>query len=251
MLNRIVEYLDYLLRNDEWSAIDASVNGLQVGSGVDVDKVVFAVDAAEQTIERAAGMEADLMVVHHGIIWGGLDRITGKVRNHLELLLENDLALYASHLPLDAHEDVGNNVLLLEELDGEPESGFGNFGGKEVGYVGELDEPREFDDIVYELNSKLNYDSTTLRFGDDTVEKVAVMTGSGADTLPEAARAGADLFISGEPKHKAHHEARELGINAVFAGHYQTETFGVRALRKVVESKFDVETEFIHEPTEV
>ncbi|MDY7082341.1 MAG: Nif3-like dinuclear metal center hexameric protein, partial [Halobacteria archaeon] len=151
MLYRISEYLDDMLRNDEWEGIDGSTNGIQVENSGDVSKVAFAVDASIQTIETANEENADMLVTHHGIIWGGIDRVTGQEYARIRRLVESDMALYASHLPLDAHERIGNNVLLLKQIDATPQETFGAVGGQDVGYVGRLPSPMEFDELVYEI----------------------------------------------------------------------------------------------------
>lgn len=251
MLDRISDYLDDLLGNDEWSDVDGSVNGVQVQNSGDVEKVAFAVDATVLTIDKAAEVGADLLVTHHGVVWDGIERVTDQHYLRLKRLLENDVALYTSHLPLDAHGDIGNNVLLLQELDASPEETFGSVGGMDIGYVGVLPSRMDFDDFVTGVEDLVDYDSTVLGFGGDKVKRVAALTGSGGDYVGEAAAAGADVFLSGEPKHRSHHDAREHGINAVFAGHYHTETFGVRELRQLVDTEFGVETVYIKAPTKV
>lgn len=251
MLNRIADYLDDLLRNEEWSDIDQSVNGIQVMNSGDVSKAAFAVDASNLTIEKAAEVDTDLLVTHHGVIWGEIEQVTGQHYGRLKRLLKNDLALYTSHLPLDAHEDIGNNVLLMKELDISPEETFGDVGGQDIGYIGRLPETVNVDELIYEVENLVDNDSTVLRFGPEEIQDVAVLTGSGGRYIPDAAAAGADVLVSGEPKHRSHHDAREYGINAVFAGHYHTETFGVRALRREIENEFDIDTVFIKAPTKV
>lgn len=248
----IADYLDNLLRNDEWESIDASTNGVQVNGTGEVEKIAFAVDAANQTIDAAGDWGADLLVTHHGIIWGGIDSVTGQVYSRVRHLMSHDMGLYTSHLPLDAHEEVGNNVLLLRELGCEPQDTFGEYGDEELGYVGVLPQAMELDEFVYRVEETVDFDSDILRFGPDMVRRVAVLTGAGGDMVDEASAAGADVYVSGEPKHRAYHDAREHGVNAVFAGHYHTETFGVRKLQDKIKEEFDnVETTFVDLPTSV
>jgi len=161
------------------------------------------------------------------------------------------MALYASHLPLDADSEVGNNVLLLDALGAEVVESFADFGADDVGYVGRFGSPVEFDDFVYELSETLDNKPDVLDFGPDEVRDVAVLTGAGGGRVAEAAETGADVYVTGEPKHRAHHDAREHDLNVVFGGHYHTETFGVRALRRKVDSSFDVDAIYIDAPTEV
>ena len=251
MLDEVVTFLDGILNNDEWASVDAATNGLQVENSGDVSSVAFAVDAATETVDEAAERGADMLVVHHGFFWGGKDALVGQDYDRFRRLVENDIALYASHLPLDAHEEVGNNALLLDALDAAPVDSFADFGPGDVGYVGELTSPVEFDDFVYEIAETVDNKPDVLDFGPDEVERVAVLTGAGGGHVDEAAATGADVYITGEPKHRAHHDAREHALNVVFAGHYHTETFGVRALRDKVEINLDVETFYIDAPTRV
>lgn len=250
-LTEIGEGLEDLLANDDWAGIDASVNGIQVENSGEIEKAAFAVDASVETIDEAASRDADLLVVHHGIVWGSIERLTGQGYDRFRRLVENDIALYVSHLPLDAHGEIGNNAVLIRELGGSPDEGFGEIGGRDVGYVGELDEGVGFEEFVERVESVTGFDPDVLGFGDDKVERVAVLTGAGGGHIDEAADVDADVFVSGEPKHRAYHDAKEHGVNAVFAGHYHTETFGVRELQRVVEEEFGVATTFIDAPTSV
>ncbi len=243
-------YLDSLLDHEDWQPLDAAYDGLQVENSGELERVAFAVDAAGETIDEAVEMDADALVVHHGVVWGGLDRVAGTTYRRVRKLIQEDVALYASHLPLDAHSEVGNNALLLDDIDAEAADTFGDVGGRDVGRVGVLDEAVSFEDLVGRLESAVDRKATTLEFGSEEVERVAAVTGSGADFMEEAAD-HADVFVSGEPKHKAHHLARDLGLNAVFAGHYHTETYGVEALKERVEDEFTVDCVWIDAPTEL
>lgn len=251
MLGETVRFLDDLLDNDEWASIDAATNGLQVENSGGVDKVAFAVDASAQTVEEATERSADMLVAHHGFFWGGKDALVGQDYDRFRRLVEHDMALYASHLPLDAHSEVGNNVLLLDALDAMPVRSFGDIGGQDVGYVGELSSPVGIDGFVHDVREAVDNDPETLLFGSDEVEEVAVLTGAGGGHVAEAASTGADAYVTGEPKHRAHHDAREHEINVLFAGHYHTETFGVRELRARVDRNIDVDAFYIDLPTEV
>lgn len=252
MLDDVVRHLDGILENEEWEGIDGSTNGLQVENSGEIENVGFAVDASAQTVRLAAENGLDMLVTHHGFFWGGKHHLVGQDYHRIRLLIENDIALYSSHLPLDAHERVGNNVRLLRELDATTTETFGEIGGKEVGYVGRVTPPVEFEEFIREVGDAVGREPDTVGFGNDRVRDVAVLTGAGGGHVPDAAEAGADVYITGEPKHRAHHDAREYGINVVFGGHYHTETFGVRALKEDIEqSPLDVGTYFIDVPTEV
>ena len=235
-----------------YADLDASPNGLQVGAAdQSVDTVAFAVDAAVETIEQAAAGGADLLVAHHGLVWGSIERLTGREYRRIAPLVDNDLGLYVSHLPLDGHQELGNAAGLADLLglgDREP---FGTVGPEYIGQRGRLDEPMAVDDLAATLDDELDTGGESARlldFGPETVEDVAIVTGSGADWLGEVADAGADLFITGEGKQQAFHEAREAGLDVLLAGHYATETFGVRALQDLAED-WGLDTAFVDCPT--
>ncbi len=251
MLRRITESLDELLQNDEWSGIDAAENGLQLENNGEVNTVVFTVDSGLECIEKAKRNDADLMVVHHGLVWGGIERITGSIYKRISKLVKNNIALYSSHLPLDAHPVHGNNVGLLEALDAEKESRWGEINGREVGWTGRLEIEKPMEVIINRLEDTLEADVTVLDFGDNEIQEIAVLTGAGGGLVEEAYQTGADLYITGEPKHRAHHTAKEYGLNVVFGGHYHTERYGVLSLKEWMESEYDVETFYMDIPTKV
>jgi dinuclear metal center YbgI/SA1388 family protein len=244
--------LDDLLDTGAYADLDASANGLQVGpADGTVAAVAVAVDAAVETIERAADAGADLLVTHHGISWGGIDRVTGTHYQRIAALVENDLALYVSHLPLDGHQDLGNAAGVADVLDLGNRSPFGDLGGEHVGQRGTATEPYTVDELRETLEGELDtggQDVQVLDFGPEAVREVAIVTGSGVDWLDEAVERGADALVTGEGKQQVYHEAREAGIHVVLAGHYATETFGVRALADRI-AEWGPETTFIDCPT--
>ncbi len=244
--------LDERLDTAAYADVDASANGLQVGlAASDVDHVAFAVDAAAATIERAAGAGADLLVTHHGLSWGGIDRVTGTHYRRIAPLVEADLALYVSHLPLDGHQKLGNAAGVGDVLDLDSRAPFGRLGGEHIGQRGEATTPYTVAELRETLASTLDTGAgavRTLDFGPSTVRDVAVVTGSGADWLDEALDVGADAFVTGEGKQKLYHEARDAGMNVVLAGHYATETFGVQSLQDLV-AEWGLETTYIDHPT--
>ena len=254
-----VRRLDDRLDTAAYGDVDASANGLQVGSDDgEVERVAFAVDAADATIEAAAGAGADVLVVHHGISWGGIDRVTGRTYDRVAALAEHDIALYVSHLPLDGHPDLGNAAGVAAELglgDREP---FGEIGPVTIGTIGETDAPRSaaairetLDGFEGQPGGEGESDGSPTRvidFGPDEIRRVAVVTGSGTDWLDEAVEAGADALVTGEGKGKAYHEAREAGITLFLGGHYATETFGVRSLQALTE-EWGLETTYVSHPT--
>jgi dinuclear metal center YbgI/SA1388 family protein len=248
----IATRLDDRLDTDAYADLDASANGLQVGPGDRaVEHVAVAVDAAEATIEAAAEAGADLLVTHHGLSWGGIERVTGSAYDRIAALLEADLALYVSHLPLDGHQDLGNAAGLADLLDLGNRAPFGSLGAEYVGQRGQATDPYTAADLQRHLAEALDTGDGPVRvfdFGPEPIRDVAIVTGSGADWLAEAVASDADALVTGEGKGKVYHEAREAGITVVLAGHYATETFGVRALAAVM-AEWDLETTVVDHPT--
>jgi dinuclear metal center YbgI/SA1388 family protein len=246
--------LDEELRTDEYADIDASVNGLQVGSAdVEVEHVAFAVDASQATAEAALDAAADLLVTHHGYAWGGFDRLTGRVFDRIAPHVRDDLPLYVSHLPLDGHQDLGNAARLADLLDLSNRAPFGEMGPEYVGQRGTAADPFTVDELAELLTTELEHAADgdgvrTLAFGPEEIEDVAIVTGSGVDWLGEAIAKDADALVTGEGKQKVYHEARESGINVFLAGHYATETFGVQALADLV-ADWGLDSTYIEHPT--
>jgi len=244
--------LDEALDTAAYADLDASANGLQVGPETQpVDHVTFAVDAAVETIDRAADHGADVLVTHHGISWGGIDRVTGSHYRRVAALVDDDIALYACHLPLDGHQELGNAAGVADVLDLGNRSPFGRVGGEYIGQRGEATEPYTVDGLRERLARSLDTgdgEVQMLDFGPSPIRDVAIVTGSGTDWLDEAVEKGVDALVTGEGKQKVYHEAREAGIHVVLAGHYATETFGVRNLQDLV-AEWGVETSYVGHPT--
>ncbi|USZ67477.1 Nif3-like dinuclear metal center hexameric protein [Halorussus salilacus] len=243
---------DDRLRTSDFADVDASANGLQVGPDhSEVETAAFAVDAAEQTAEVAADRDADVLVVHHGVSWGGIERVTGREYGRIAPLVENDVALYVSHLPLDAHPELGNAAGIADLLGLEDREPFAELGPEHVGQRGRAPDPVATDRLRATLESELDHFGQGVRvldFGPEEIEDVAVVTGSGVDWLDEAAETGVDALITGEGKGKAYHVAREEGLTVFLAGHYATETFGVQSLQALAD-EWGLETTFIDAPT--
>lgn len=245
----LVDALDDYLEID--SVEDASLNGLQVEGADEVERVALAVDAAAVTIEAAIGEAAQMLLVHHGLFWGDPVPVTGPMARKVGACLEEGLSIYAAHLPLDRHPEVGNNVLLARALGGEPEADFGEIGGVPIGVVARLTEPCDPGGLAGRLAATGCPEPLLWSFSEGDLETVAVVTGAGCSLLGEAAAAGADALVTGEPRHSAYHQARELGITCLFGGHYATETHGVRAVGKWLEREHGLETGWIDHPTGV
>lgn len=244
--------LDEELRTDAYADLDASPNGLQVGpADRDVEHVAFAVDAAKATADAALEADADLLVTHHGYVFGSVERVTGRLYERLRPHYDNELPLYVSHLPLDGHQELGNAAGLADLLDLTNRAPFGEMGPEYIGQRGTAVEPFERDELVSLLDAELDTGEQgvqLLDFGPEEIEEIAIVTGSGVDWLDEAVAKDADLLLTGEGKQQVYHEAREAGINVALAGHYATETFGVEALADLV-GEWGLETTMVDHPT--
>jgi dinuclear metal center YbgI/SA1388 family protein len=244
--------LDEELRTDAYADLDASPNGLQVGSAEgEIDHVAFAVDAAAATAEAAVEAGADILVTHHGYVFGSVERVTGRLYDRLEPHYEHDLPLYVSHLPLDGHQELGNAAGVADLLDLVDREPFGKMGPEYVGQRGSAADPFVVDELQDLLSAELDHGGQSVQvldFGPERIEDVAIVTGSGVDWLDEAATVGADALITGEGKQHVYHEAREAGITVMLGGHYATETFGVRSLAALADS-WGLKTTFIDHPT--
>lgn len=247
----LCERLDTELETAAYADVDASANGLQVESSrEEIAHVAVAVDAAVETIERAALADADLLVTHHGISWGGIDRVTDVAYKRLDALFSHDLPLYVSHLPLDGHQKLGNAAQIAEILELEDRKPFGEHGGVPVGQQGRLPDAVAVETLAERLAPHLDIGGQpiqTLAFGSEPVTDVAIVTGSGVDFLGDASDA-ADVLLTGEGKQHAYHEAKERELNLLLGGHYATETFGVKAVASLLE-QWGLETTFIDCPT--
>ena len=246
-IERVLSFLSPLLDIPAYPDYPHALNGLQVqGPGL-VTRVGAAVDASEETILEARVKGVDFLLVHHGLFWDGLGPLTGPRFRKVAALMEGGMALYSAHLPLDAHAEVGNNAILARKLDLEPLEPFGTFQEVKVGWwastTGHRDGLRDRVAAVVEGPVRL------IPGGPQEVRRVGILTGGGASALGEAAALGLDSLITGEGAHHHYHEAMELGLNLFLAGHYATETFGVRAVARRLEEEFGLPWDFLHFPT--
>jgi len=247
-LAEIRSYLDDYLEVDRIPDYPGAVNGLQVEGRGEVRGVAAAVDACRFTIEEAARREVDLLLVHHGLFWGAPQPWTGARYRRLEALVQSGLAVYSSHLPLDVHPEVGNNPLLAQELGMRVTGEFAQYRGVAIGRTGRFDGTRE--ELVCRVSRRLGCEPAVYPFGPERVEHLAILTGSGGSSVAEAAARGADTFVTGEGTHPSFFDAEENGINLILAGHYATETVGVRALAAHVAERFSLPApQFIDHPT--
>jgi dinuclear metal center YbgI/SA1388 family protein len=244
---------DALLRCRETPDYAPALNGLQVGNRAPIQRVAAAVDCSLRTIHGAIDAGANLLVVHHGLFWGGLQPLTGAHLERVRLLLTHDVALYAAHLPLDAHETMGNSLLLAQTLGLTPQEGFARYQTIFCGVQGTAD--LETASLVAACDrfaaahggravaSAITAGRRTRRWG--------IVTGAGinADTMREAQDLGLDTVITGEGPHWSAVDAEEKGLVIIYAGHYATETLGVQALAAWMAERCGVPWSFVAAPT--
>ncbi len=252
-LSAIVAALDFELRTSDIPDYPGAANGLQVANDGRVTRVAVAVDASMSAVAEAAILQADLLVVHHGLFWGGAQPIVGTSYQKYRTLLNNNIAVYSSHLPLDAHATLGNNVRLAQALNLAPSSGFGRFKSIDIAVAGESDESSG--DLVARVRAFASrYGGlvrTSIPVDHRRTRRWAIVTGGGAssDTLRECRDRGIDTLIVGEGPHHTTVAAIEEELLVIYAGHYATETLGVQALGAWIEERFGVPWSFLHLPT--
>lgn len=247
-LNEITNHLNEYLAVDKFS--DDSWNGLQI-EGVDkVKKIVTGVTAGTELFELANKENADLIIVHHGHFWTKANpSITNWSKERLDILLNNQISLYAVHLPLDAHKKVGNNAQLLKLIGAGITDEFYKHGTTAISWLGKFKTPKPLNKISSILDDKLNITNHTLPFGPKNISTVAVCSGGGGyEAFFEAQALKVDLYITGDTA-EVYNNAKDSKINVIFAGHHATETLGVQALGKKLEQKFKVPVKFLDIPT--
>ena len=249
-LHELDAYLGELFRLDEFERTDVSWNGVQIEcSDKEIRRVAVAVDAAAETVARAADWNADLLFVHHGLFWGRAQRITGIHYRRLQSFLANDIGLYAVHLPLDAHETLGNNAVMAEKLGLANRRPFGDYKGTTIGWAGELPEPMTTAEVARALFGTTDDLLGLLPFGPEKNRSVGIVSGGAPREVAQAIDEGLDLFLTGDASHEIYHHCLEAGINSMFGGHYRTETWGVQAVARRVRDELELETTFIDVPT--
>jgi dinuclear metal center YbgI/SA1388 family protein len=243
-------YLRSILPLDEFTRIDSSRNGLQVDRrNQTVRRVAFAVDAAYDVFEAAAAWSADVLFVHHGLFWGREEVLTGPHYRRVAYMLEHDLALYAVHLPLDAHLSLGNNAGMAAELGLHEVEPFGLVKGTPIGVAGRFAEAVTVDHVVDTLFGDRYTPLAVLPFGPREIRSVGLISGGAPLEVDQAIDQGLDLYISGDANHIAYHRCREAGINAIFGGHYATEVWGVQRVAAKLAADTGLETTFLDIPT--
>lgn len=251
-------YFRNLLSIDDFNDKDPSQNGLQVTcSNKQIKKIAFAVDACVETFNKAIHVGADLVFVHHGLFWRHSTLITGTHYERIKLLLENDIALYAVHLPLDAHKKYGNNIGIAQKLELQNIQPFGWYHGIQIGVKGSFTSNIVHntgngicvEEILTRLFQNDEKPNAVLPFGKKQLNTVGIISGMAGDDLFQAISENLDCYITGEINHSLYHEALENKITVIAGGHYQTETFGVNLVSKQVKKDLNIETIFLSTPT--
>lgn len=244
--DELVAYLDGYLRIAEIK--DYGPQGLQIEGRSEVDKIVCTVDAQLPCLAAALAADADLLLVHHGIFWGGPRRIAGSYGRLVRGYLASDLNLYAAHLALDAHPEVGNNAELARRLGLEVQNWFAPVNGVNLGVIG-VTHDTKLDYLVDRFRQNVGPVKLVQAHGPRIVHKVGIISGAGIRELESAALLGCDTFLTGETSHADFYGAENLGVNVIYGGHYTTETVGVQALGEHLNERFGLQVEFIDLPT--
>jgi len=246
-LSDIVSYTDCFLRIRDVGDWDNALNGLQIENSGRVTRIGAAVDISTRVLTEAQKHDINLLIVHHGLFWPGLQPIKGALRRQLRIVFENDLALYSAHLPLDIHPKVGNNAQLVAGLSLKSAQPFLEEKGQPVGLKLRASLPRN--ELVRKVQKALSGPVKVFGFGPKRTRAIGVVTGAAGSEIYRVADEGIDTFITGEAPHWAAVAAEELGMNLLLGGHYATEVFGVRALAAHLSKRFRIPWEFIGCPT--
>lgn len=246
-LAAIVKHCDQILRTAEIGDYEGAANGLQVENSGSVTRIAAAVDASVATVKLAIAAQADLLIVHHGLFWSKTHPWTRKRYELLRLLLENNLAVYSSHLPLDAHPKLGNNAQLATALGLKNLKPFFASHGQLIGLKTLAKISRT--ELAQRLEQATGGQPKLIPGGNTLCQRIGIVTGGAGGDLKLAAAEGVDTFITGEGPHWTYALAEELGLNVFYAGHYATETFGVKALSAELAKQFKLPWVFLDHPT--
>lgn len=248
--SEIVAFLDDLLETPGWD--DYGPNGLQVPGAAQTSRVATGVSAHLELFRRAAEAGADLLLTHHGLFWDFHPRaLSPAMKSRLEALFGAGMALASYHLPLDAHPELGNNALICQALGFERAEPFGQARGRAIGFVGRSAEGIPAGELVARCGRVFGQEPLVFDAGPELVRSIGVISGAGASSVGDAAAAGLDAFLTGEPAEHVMADAREAGVHFIAAGHYATETLGIRRLGEVVAERFGVDHVFIDVPNPV
>lgn len=245
--DELVRFLDDYLRIAEIK--DYGPQGLQIEGRAEIRKIVGAVDAHLPVVEAARARGADLLLVHHGIFWGGPQKISGGYGRLVRAYIQADLNLYAAHLALDAHPEVGNNAQLARRLGLEVSGWWGKVNGVPLAVLAEAPQPLTFDELAARYRAQVGNVNLVLAHGPAQIRRVGILSGFGARQIEEAAELGCDAFITGETSHAQYYDAFNHSMNVLYGGHYTSETVGVQALGQHLVDQFGIEFEFIDLPT--
>jgi dinuclear metal center YbgI/SA1388 family protein len=249
-LDELLAYLDELLTPGDYE--DYGPNGLQVPGSAEVETVATGVSAHRELFERARELGAQLVLCHHGLFWNSMPApISSTLRERLRVLFEADMSLAAYHLPLDAHPEVGNNALICRALGLERGEPFAEHRGRRIGFVARAAEPVAFAELQERCTRAFGREPFVWDFGPERVSTLGVVSGGAAGDMAMAIELGLDAFLTGEPAEFAMADARESEMHFIAAGHYATETFGIRRLGEVLAERFGVAHTFIDVPNPV
>lgn len=246
-LDSLTEYLDKELKLSELPDYPGAMNGLQIANGGKVSKIGAAVDASLPVFEKAVAEGVDFLLVHHGMFWQGAQALTGSVYKKTKMAFDSGMALYSAHIPLDIHPVWGNNIQLARALGMNDTAAFFEWKGIQLGVCQEME--MRLSDLKSSVEKVLGSDVHVCAGGSEHAGKVGVITGGAGSEVEAVAACGIDTFITGEGPHWSYPMAEELGINVIYAGHYATETSGVRALAEHLNSEFGLDSCFLDHPT--
>jgi dinuclear metal center YbgI/SA1388 family protein len=248
--DEIIAFLDELLDIDGFA--DMGPNGLQVPGSEQVELVATGVSAHRELFEQAAAAGADLVIAHHGLFWDFHPRtVSASMKERLRILFDADISLAGYHLPLDAHPEVGNNALICKALGLERTEPFGDYRGRQVGFVGRSADGVPFAELRRRCARAFGQEPFVWDSGPDPVRSVGIVSGGAASSFGEAIALGVDAFLTGEPAEHVMADARENGVHFIAGGHYSTETFGVRRLGELLEERFGIRHRFIDTPNPI
>ena len=230
---------------------DISLNGVQVAcpEGREIRKVALAVDACQASIDGAIEAGAELLFVHHGFFWGSPIAIDGIHYKRVKALIDAGVGLYACHLPLDAHPVLGNNAQMCLSLGMKAYDPFGLYHGQYIGFKGELPFEMDCQELARLLGFSEAWGLRILPFGKEMVKTVGIISGGAAEDVWQAVGEGLDCYITGECSHELYHALRETGMDMICGGHYQSEVFGVKAVGRMLEKEYGIETVFLDNKT--
>ena len=241
--DKLVNFINACLKSGEIK--DHSKNGLQVEGKKEVKKILFGVSVSLELIKKAVSEKADMIIVHHGLFWGKEQALTGRYKERVKFLLENDINLCAWHLPLDLHPEIGNNIRIIKLFNAKNIKPFGLYDGIKIGCKAELKKNLPLSAVAARLASALGSRPVILGFGPQKIKTLGVVSGGAQGLLQQAADEKLDLYITGEISEHNFDTARENGINFMAAGHYNTEKTGIWALQELLERKFKLKTVFL------